>query len=175
MRLYPALAASPFLSGMGVTETATDNQHSRSGDNAALLETDPKRRHEAIVAWLSEQITSVLGLPAGSLDATEPINRMGLDSLMAVELKNRIEVDLGVILPMVRFLQGPSTIMLADQILDGLARSEMNGEEVAESVLVNSDLTRESPEVLLARLPELSDKEVELLLNNMMSKDRERG
>ena len=37
---------------------------------------------------------------------------------MAVELKNRIAVDLGVNVPMVKFLQGPSVEQAAAQLLD---------------------------------------------------------
>jgi hypothetical protein len=46
-----------------------------------------------------------------------------MDSLMAVELKNRIEKNVGVVIPMVQLLQGPSIKELAGSVLAHLADS----------------------------------------------------
>ena len=51
----------------------------------------------------------MLGLSASKLDVQQPLSNLGLDSLMAVELKNRIAVDLGVNVPMVTFLRDPAS------------------------------------------------------------------
>lgn len=44
----------------------------------------------------------------GSLDVQVPLNMMGIDSLTAVEIKNLVERELGVPLPVVKFLDGYS-------------------------------------------------------------------
>ena len=68
----------------------------------------------------------VLGLSASRLDVQQPLSNLGLDSLMAVELKNRIAADLGVNVPMVKFLQGLSVAQAATQLLDQLTAEADN-------------------------------------------------
>ena len=81
---------------------------------------NPRERQRLLQSYLGEQVARVLGLSASRLDVQQPLSNLGLDSLMAVELKNRIAVDLGVNVPMVKFLQGPSVEQAAAQILDQL-------------------------------------------------------
>ncbi|MFN8009510.1 MAG: acyl carrier protein [Terriglobia bacterium] len=67
--------------------------------------------------YLRNSLATVLQLSDGSLDMNEPITNFGLDSLMTVELRNRIEADLGIVVPMAQFLEGPSISQLSAQIL----------------------------------------------------------
>jgi phthiocerol/phenolphthiocerol synthesis type-I polyketide synthase D len=60
----------------------------------------------------------VLGLSRSRVDFDEPLNRLGLDSLMAVELKNRIDSDLGVNVPLINFARNPSVAQLTANVLD---------------------------------------------------------
>ncbi|MBI1357392.1 MAG: amino acid adenylation domain-containing protein [Acidobacteria bacterium] len=71
--------------------------------------------------FLQRQVAQALGLPLARLDADEPLNRLGLDSLMAVELRNRVELRYGVTVPMVKFLEGPSVAELAALVSERLA------------------------------------------------------
>ena len=48
---------------------------------------------------------------------------LGFDSLMAVEIKNRIETDLQVEIPMVKLLEGQSINQLSDFLSKKLAAS----------------------------------------------------
>ncbi len=63
----------------------------------------------------------IIGLAPAQLDPAQPLNTLGLDSLMATQLKNAIETDLGVSLPLLSFLQGPSVAQLIAQTLEALA------------------------------------------------------
>ena len=51
----------------------------------------------------------------------QPLSTLGIDSLMAVELKNRIESDLQVAVPLIKVIQGPSVAELAALLLSQLA------------------------------------------------------
>ncbi|GHO46585.1 type I polyketide synthase [Ktedonospora formicarum] len=70
-----------------------------------LAEMDIDERPSALSRYLGDQIARVLGHTSLSLEADQPLNRLGIDSLMAVELKNRIVADLGVTIPVSTFLQ----------------------------------------------------------------------
>jgi amino acid adenylation domain-containing protein len=78
-----------------------------------LREADASTRQQLIVAYLREQLAEVLGFPAEKIALDTPINRLGLDSLMAVELRNRVHVDCAVAVRMVEFLRGPSVVDLS--------------------------------------------------------------
>ena len=117
-RAYPAFAADPFLveqiGEAASTEAAAPRQQALSAN----------RLHGAadqgavLAAYLRDEAGRVLGIAAERLDPTESLAAFGLDSLMAVQIKNQIEADLGVVVPMIQILQGPSLNELAPVILE---------------------------------------------------------
>ena len=90
------------------------------------------RSSSQVTDYLVRTLASVLSFPASELDPDIPLNELGIDSLTALEFKNRITSDLGVTLPTVRFLSGPSVGQLVAEILPCLAMAEPVP-EVAES------------------------------------------
>ncbi len=125
-------------------------------------------------SYLSEQVARVLGLSASRLDVEQPLSNLGLDSLMAVELKNRIAVDLGVNVPMVKFLQGPSVEQAATQLLDQLTAEVSNGSAAPVPTVTQQHGEQTNGNIdehLLANLEQLSDEEVNSLLTDMLAKE----
>jgi acyl carrier protein len=115
--LYPAFARVPLLTFVMAGATAGAQTSSEIGASAsAVLTAAPEERHARILGYVVEQVGKVLGLTPERLDVNQPITEMGLDSLMAVELKNRFEADLRAALPIVRFLEGPTVSQLATLI-----------------------------------------------------------
>ena len=78
----------------------------------------PGERQAIVISHLREQIAKVLGMSATKLDLDQPINNMGLDSLMMVELKNRIEKEAFISLSTVELMVGPSIRELSKVLLD---------------------------------------------------------
>ena len=72
-----------------------------------------EERAGQIERYLAEQVAAVMGFPIGRVERSVPLTGLGIDSLMAVELRNRVERDLGVRLSVVELLQGPSIAALA--------------------------------------------------------------
>jgi acyl carrier protein len=62
-----------------------------------------------------------MDLRAGELVEDKPLVSMGLDSLMAVELRGAIETCAGVTIPLLRFIEGATA---RDIIADVLAASD---------------------------------------------------
>ncbi|WP_158619438.1 non-ribosomal peptide synthase/polyketide synthase [Corallococcus sp. AB011P] len=77
----------------------------------------PGNTAESMGAWLRSRVAARLRVRPDEVSATEPITRLGLDSLAAVELSHDIEKGLGVILPMEALLQGPTIAELAGRVL----------------------------------------------------------
>lgn len=66
-----------------------------------LRELNSQERHLQLADYLQVQVTQVLKIAQSHLDVQQPLSTVGLDSLMAIELKNCIETNLGVVLPAV--------------------------------------------------------------------------
>jgi acyl carrier protein len=78
-------------------------------------------QHRAILtAYVQEQIANLLRISAHRLDIEQPLTAVGLDSLMAIELKNSIELDLQIRIPIITLLQGPSIVQFVNQVLTQL-------------------------------------------------------
>ena len=127
-RFYPSASQSPMLSHLVNKEVhapaeAAPTKGRRGFIKDRLAAADPGERQHLLATHLTEQVTQVLRLPASRLSRQQPLNKLGLDSLMAVELKNRIEIETGVVVPVVKFLRGPSIDQLATLILDQLEQS----------------------------------------------------
>jgi len=99
-----------------------------SGDGMAirklLLGAPQQRRKELLLNFLKDKVARVLGSSPDKVDLTKPLTEVGLDSLMAVELRNWVEGELRVSLPIAELLQGPSVDRLADILLEQLLKAD---------------------------------------------------
>ncbi len=169
---YPAGSASPLLSELAREEAEVPQPAGRKSESRnALLAAEPAGRRQLLHSYLSEQVARVLGLSPSKLDVQQPLSQLGLDSLMAVELKNRIAVDLGVNVPVVKFLQGFSVHQAVTQILDQLAAEVANPTTpLAQAVIQQEEhMDQRNAEQLLENLDQLSDEKVDSLLTDMLA------
>lgn len=88
----------------------------------ALLAYDLDKREQVVQTLLSEHMARILKLPIAKLNIMRPIHTLGIDSLMAVELKNQIEIDLYVTVPVVLLLQNTTTAQLATFLINELEK-----------------------------------------------------
>jgi acyl transferase domain-containing protein len=75
-------------------------------DRGLLLALSEPDRRPPLVEYLREQVGAALEMRPAEVDLQVPLNNIGIDSLTAVEVKNRVERDLRVVLPVVKFLDG---------------------------------------------------------------------
>jgi myxalamid-type polyketide synthase MxaE and MxaD len=172
---YPAGSASPLLSELAREEAEVPRPAGRKSERRdALLAAEPPERRQLLHSYLSEQVARVLGLSPSKLDVQQPLSHLGLDSLMAVELKNRIAIDLKVNVPVVKFLQGFSVDQAVMQILDQLAAVVANPTTpLAPAVTQQKEhIDQGNAEQLLASLDQLSDEKVDSLLTDMLADEK---
>ncbi|MFE7488226.1 acyl carrier protein, partial [Kitasatospora sp. NPDC057541] len=86
-----------------------------------LLKAPAEQRVDTLVAGLTAGVRTALGSRAATVDADAPLSGLGLDSLMAVELRNEIQGRLGVKVTVADFLKGATVRSLAEQVVAGLA------------------------------------------------------
>jgi phthiocerol/phenolphthiocerol synthesis type-I polyketide synthase C len=146
-QFYQLAGERPLLEALA-REGSTAEPAARGGAvRAAILAAEPERQQRLV----EEYLAGILGFSADKLDMTQPLDQLGLDSLMAIELKNRVEVDLGVALTMGHFLQMPSMQGLANSILADLKPAEADGD-------------MDKIDEVLQQLENLSEDEVKALL-----------
>lgn len=78
----------------------------------------------AVVEALKKAVAEVLGLNQERLNVTRPLNRMGMDSMMAVQLRSRIERQFRIKLPMIKILKGGSINTVAQVVTDATSEGE---------------------------------------------------
>jgi acyl transferase domain-containing protein/acyl carrier protein len=155
------LASSPTLRRGSLFRDLAEigSETSPQGDVLTELLTAPEAtRPEALEAYLCEQVAGVLELDPAKVLRDQPLTVMGFDSLLAIELRQRIERDLQVTVPIVNLFRGDSINEFATY-LHGELRKKHPQAFGAELVL--------DPAELLAQVDLLSDEAVESLLENV--------
>jgi amino acid adenylation domain-containing protein len=59
---------------------------------------------------------AVLGMPESAVDVTEPLQQLGIDSLMALQLRDSLAAQWGVSVPLASLLDGRSLAALVDEV-----------------------------------------------------------
>ncbi|MEA5360344.1 SDR family NAD(P)-dependent oxidoreductase [Amycolatopsis sp., V23-08] len=89
-------------------------------EEAAVLEpsTVDIADETVLQARLRTLVAGVMGLPATRLDPATSLHELGFDSLMAFEVKDRVERELGVEVPLGQVLERPTVAGLADLVAE---------------------------------------------------------
>jgi polyketide synthase 12/myxalamid-type polyketide synthase MxaB len=132
-----------------------------------LEEAPPNQRHKLVLAHVREQALKVLGLgSAHALDPRQPLNELGLDSLMAVELRNLLGTGTQRTLPATLVFDHPSIADLADYL-----GREVFGLEPAG----RPEPVRPGGAGVLDSIEQLSEEEVDRLLDEKAAKAGDRS
>ncbi|MFF4568533.1 amino acid adenylation domain-containing protein [Streptomyces sp. NPDC001410] len=84
-----------------------------------------------VPALVTSTVARALRAPEAELDRHEPLPNLGLDSLMALEVKDKLSAQLGVSLPLAAFLEGRSVADLGEHVRSLLAGPDPLSEEPA--------------------------------------------
>lgn len=111
-------ARSPFL-----TEVIAGPEAPADGQIEALRERmafeSPARRRQVLIEAIQGHAARVLGLPAATgVDPDQPLQDAGMDSLMAVELRDALVRLTGQDLPVTLLFEHPSLGAVADHLLE---------------------------------------------------------
>jgi len=161
----PSLGRSPFLKELIAMEPEKAGKDTFSPE--LLRAMDPVQRRQTLTGKLQSEAARVLRLPPAELDVMRPLNQFGLDSLMALELKNRMQSQWGIIVPLVSILSGPSVTGLVSILETLVDAAEEPSDSASEDRFARNVMDSKSAHQLLDQLPQLSDDEVDSLLKQM--------
>ncbi len=98
--------------------------HEGSATDERLMESlrslDPDAAQTLLQKVVAEEAERILRLPPGDLDRMRPLSELGMDSLMAVELRLALEGRLRIDLPLVSLVEGTSVASIAIRLGNGL-------------------------------------------------------
>ncbi|MCK1406911.1 type I polyketide synthase, partial [Bradyrhizobium sp. 76] len=116
----PALYRGLVRSGLRRASAAASGDTNSLRSRLAALGGEGERL-AALVELAQEEIAAVLALPgASSVPADQPLKDLGLDSLMAVELRNRLSGRVGTKLPATLAFDYPTARAMARLLLEKL-------------------------------------------------------
>ncbi|MFI1220276.1 acyl carrier protein, partial [Streptomyces althioticus] len=106
-----APVAAPSTPTAGAPQTSASAQAAPGGE---------------LLDFLKQEVAVVMGLRPERVNTNRPLSRLGMDSLMAVELRTRIERRYQVKLPMVQLLKDGSITTVAQALA-----AELNSADVS--------------------------------------------
>ncbi|MDP8242492.1 MAG: type I polyketide synthase [Candidatus Hinthialibacter antarcticus] len=152
------------------SEIAVTSQASSANVLDSLLSQTGDQRRQRLSEYLTQRVIAVLRIQPAEFDERTPLNRLGVDSLMAVELRNRLQKELKVDAPIPMFLDGSDTHTLVDRIAQRFEQAHQNpsvqptSKQSVAQLADNLDST--NAEHLLDKIDDLSDEEIDALFGS---------
>jgi acyl transferase domain-containing protein/NADPH:quinone reductase-like Zn-dependent oxidoreductase/SAM-dependent methyltransferase len=120
-----------------------------------------KKRRQTLEAHIRDQAIKVLGLsPSFKLDPNQGLATFGMDSLMTIELKNRLQASVGKTLSSTIVFDHPTVAALAEYLDKNVLQEVEDSKETAEEARLHrqnaglieiTELSEEEAAVILAR------------------------
>ncbi|WP_327138862.1 type I polyketide synthase [Nocardia sp. NBC_01327] len=121
----------PMFSLLDVPAEEPENAGADAHALLGALRRAPESERVAVLGeHLREVAARVLGMAAEQVGTDETLSSLGLDSMMAIEMKHRVEAVLGIDVSVLDLLQGATIIGLADGLI---ARLELAGAATEQS------------------------------------------
>jgi myxalamid-type polyketide synthase MxaC len=126
-----------------------------------LADAPQSRRRPLVAAFIRERALRALGVdPAKPIDPRTPLGDLGLDSLLAVELRNTLGGALSVSLPATLLFDYPSIEALTDYLLADV----LHLDHEAQAATTESAAEAPAAAALVGSIEAMSDEEVDRLI-----------
>ncbi len=175
--------------GLGITSRVSPRfahlLRNRAGENTnedhelanaeQLRSANPQDRLRMVERLLRFKAGSLLGIASDQLQREQALLEMGLDSLMAVEMRNWIEAQMEINVPIAALMRSASLSELVLKVSDIIADSSNSVRtekfDAPATAAADADFTSEQASELLDQLGTLGDHEVNQLLAKMLGKE----
>ena len=103
-------------------EQLIDAEQQEQGTKQALMAQlstlSPEEQLTFVATRVRERLAKVLQLPADKIELHQRSNQLGIDSLMALELKQELDLEFGVEIPTMQILKGATVTQIARLLLE---------------------------------------------------------
>ena len=167
----PAVRLAPLFDELREARVHADQAPTEAAGQGFLSRlraaTPGSPRRELLEGFVRDQLARVLGLDASRIGAAQPFQALGLDSLLALEFRNRLEAALGISLSATLAWNYPTLASLAPHLASCLALpltaetvEKVESEDTEQTVQTEAD----AQDDMAAELADLSDAELAELL-----------
>jgi acyl transferase domain-containing protein/acyl carrier protein len=161
----------PLVADLAGAARATPADAGRSAGSALLQGLEgaaPRRRRAVLHQFVRDQVVTVLGLPpAQFIDPQQGLREFGIDSLVSIELKNRLQSAVERPLPATLVFDHPTISALVEYI-----ERRLFGDGPAEDQDAAGSPAAEIQDTVSAGLDSLSDDEAEAVLLDELARIR---
>jgi NADPH:quinone reductase-like Zn-dependent oxidoreductase/NAD(P)-dependent dehydrogenase (short-subunit alcohol dehydrogenase family)/acyl carrier protein len=126
-RFLPIIASRMFSEARAIGSTSTSDE----SFSERLAGLNPDAALALLKTVIAEEAATILRLPASGIDLLRPLSEMGMDSLMAVELRLALESRLRVDLPLVSLAEGTSVASIAGRLAPAISTGPKDGDLIA--------------------------------------------
>jgi myxalamid-type polyketide synthase MxaD len=161
-QFYPKVAQSPLYARLAAE--GDDAARPAEAARAVLLAAAPAQQQRLLEAHLREQAALVLRLAPSRLDPGAPFSSMGFDSLMAMELRNRLEASLDLKLPATLVWKFPTLHLLGADLARKLGLASAADEKLIAAKPAAIEPPNAAAAASVEEIAEMSDDEAEALL-----------
>ncbi len=125
---FPEIGQLSYFANLAAELDLTDADDDWAGPDA-LRELDAADVDRVVTARLRKRISAVMGFSGdGAIEIDQPLTGLGMDSLMAVRMRNTVRADFGVEPPVALILQGATLADLAVDLIRQLGLAEATTE-----------------------------------------------
>lgn len=179
-QVAPVITQSKFLSELMRVSTIQEDEL-LAGKESDILhqlrETPINNRYSLLISYIEKHLAQTLRCSSSELNLEKSLLELGLDSLMAVELRNLIKKDLAINIPIVKFMDDLSVVGLATYLDEELQKDDSDSSTITSignqdqpnQINETQEIPQSSEENLLSQIEQLSETEVDELLMAMLS------
>jgi len=167
-------AVPPLVRNLVARSSPESAAASSGGADASerLRKAAPEEKRNVLIELVGEMVLDVFGLDRQrSIPPDQNLTMLGMDSLLAIQLSNRLKTSFAAAVPSTLTFQYPTIEAIADYLLTTLSTAVEAQSPAADlPVEDGKPLDSHRAEKLLANIDQLSDSDIEALLGAMEEK-----
>ncbi|OBK36525.1 polyketide synthase [Mycobacterium sp. 1245111.1] len=157
----------PMFAELGITESSSETIDSDLSALDFLAKLPTAERHEVVVGSVQQIAAAVFEIAATEIGADDALDDLGLDSLMAMDFRLRVNATFAIDLPLLELLRGVSVNSVATRILSELRFDDADPDSAA-SAATEPDATDDGVDRMVEQL---SEAELRQLLAELEKQD----
>ena len=163
--VFPLAGALPYFEQLVPKNGNASNQRQARITAEMLLKMGDEAQIEVLQGTVHRAVCQAMRIDIGGLDVNTPLTAAGLDSILALELKSRIEMGIDVVVQTYSLLKGQSVRGLALQFRALMLSAP--APVVTVAAVEAAPAPAEDAAALLERIGEMNEEEVAALLRDL--------